>query len=67
MMARLGGRAFLIDSHKDLCPSSPYVWKKEKCAGLSLRTRGVDAASPWRADLFSFMSGISVGHVGIWI
>jgi AraC-like DNA-binding protein len=41
MLFGLSGHAFLLNIHKDLCPSGPYVWKKERffelLEGLGIR------------------------------
>jgi AraC-like DNA-binding protein len=41
MLFGLTGHAFLINIHKDLCPSGPYVWKKEKFFDL-LKEIGIE-------------------------
>lgn len=42
MLYGLTGHAFLLNIHKDLCPSSPYVWKKSRfrqlLAGIGVET-----------------------------
>jgi len=36
MVFGLSGHAFLINIHKELCPSSPYCWRREAIADLTL-------------------------------
>ncbi len=40
----LTGHAFLINIHEKLCPSGPYVWKKDRFESL-LRQIGIDVAA----------------------
>jgi AraC-like DNA-binding protein len=46
MLFGLSGHAFLINIHKDLHPSSPYVWKKESFRSL-LSGIGIDTVAEY--------------------
>jgi len=49
--------AFLINIHADLCPSSPYVWKKDRFF-LALRDLGIR-----RTDTICVQKGASVSEI----
>ena len=47
MLFGLTGHAFLINIHKELCPSGPYVWKKERFGKL-LNNLGIDMTNQFQ-------------------
>jgi hypothetical protein len=51
--------AFLINIHADLCPSSPYVWRKERFF-LALRDMGI-----WRTDTILVQQDASVSEIAL--
>jgi AraC-like DNA-binding protein len=46
MLYGLTGHAFLINVHKDLCPSGPYVWRKDRFLEL-LEGQGIRAKAEY--------------------
>ncbi len=49
MVYGLSGYGFMINIHRDLCPSGPYVWNRERFHSL-LRDQGVDFQRAYRID-----------------
>ena len=47
MLFGLTGHAFLINIHKELCPSGPYVWKKERFSEL-LKNLGIEMTTVYQ-------------------
>ena len=51
----VSGHAFLINIHKQLCPSGPYCWRRE-CADPLVRNLGIEMT-----DLGFYSPGSSSG------